>query len=135
MVNITGSYSGGLRCVATHGPSGAELITDAPVDNHGQGRAFSPTDLLATSLGVCMVTVMGIWAERHAFDMAGTTFSVQKDMSTSAPRRVSQLTVEIHVPGESTPEQRERLEAVAKSCPVHQSLHPDVVCEITFRWG
>ena len=135
MVTINGTYSGGLRCVATHGPSGAELTTDAPVDNHGQGRAFSPTDLLATSMATCMVTTMGIWAQRNNVELGATTFSVVKEMSSNAPRRVSKLTVRIHVPTTLTDDQKQRLEAAAKSCPVHQSLHPDVACDLSITWG
>lgn len=135
MVKVTGSYLGGLRCEAVHGPSGAKLVTDAPVDNHGKGEAFSPTDLLATSLGVCMMTIMGIWAQRHGINLEGATFSVEKEMSATPPRRVARLTVSIHVPAVLAMETRERLEAAARACPVHQSLHPDVVCDLKFTWG
>lgn len=135
MVTINGRYEGGLRCGATHGPSQAALITDAPVDNHGQGRSFSPTDLLATALGTCMLTIMGIWAQRHEVDLVGTTFVTTKEMTATPPRRVARLTVTFDVPARLTPEQQQRLEQAALTCPVHQSLHPDVKIELKFNWA
>ena len=98
MVEIDVVYQGGLRCEATHGPSGEKLTTDAPVDNHGKGESFSPTDLCATALGVCMPTVMGIFAERHEIDLAGLKVSVKKHMSADLPRRISKLDVELEIP-------------------------------------
>lgn len=134
MPTITGRCQGGLRTEATHVSSGTTLITDAPVDNQGQGRSFSPTDLLATAMGTCMMTIMGIWAQRHGVDLVGTTFRVDKIMSTDSPRRVARLVVHFDVPTPLTAEQRQRLEAAAKACPVHQSVHPDLVCDLTFGW-
>ena len=134
MVTITGRYQGELRCVSIHGPSGVELTTDAPVDNHGKGRAFSPTDLLATALATCMVTTMAIWAERHAIAFAGATFTTTKEMTTTAPRRVARLGVTVRVPGEYSAEQKQRLEAVAHACPVHQSLHESVAIDLKLEW-
>jgi putative redox protein len=118
-----------------HGPSGAEIVTDAPVDNHGKGESFSPTDLMSASLGVCMVTIMGIWAARNGVDLGGTSFTVEKEMSTTPPRKVAALNVRIHVPAKLPPETRERIEAAGRACPVHHSLHPDVRCDIAFTWG
>lgn len=135
MVKIDLEYVGGLRCHATHGPSGATLITDAPVDNHGQGRAFSPTDLVATALGACMLTVMGIVAERHGVKLDGGTVHVSKEMTTVPTRRIGTLTVELTLPGRGVDAAtRERLEAAAHACPVHHSLHPDVRCDVRFTW-
>ena len=88
MVTITSHYSGGLRCTATHGPSGVTLITDAPVDNHGKGESFSPTDLVATAVANCMMTVMAIAAERHGIDLKGTSVTIGKEMSADLPRRI-----------------------------------------------
>jgi Predicted redox protein, regulator of disulfide bond formation len=95
MVKIDLRYAGGLRCAATHGPSGQTLQTDAPVDNHGRGESFSPTDLVATALGACMATIMGIAAERHEIDLRGMQIEVLKGMSADLPRRIAQLTTTI----------------------------------------
>lgn len=133
-VHISVDYLGDLRCTATHGPSQNSLITDAPVDNHGKGQSFSPTDLCATALGTCMATVMGIYAQRHEIDLRGMRISVSKDMTSTPVRRIAQLTTEIHIPLPVTHPQREALERVALTCPVHQSLHPEVEKPITFIW-
>ncbi len=134
-VRIDITYQGGLRCSATHGPSKTQLVTDAPVDNHGKGESFSPTDLVATAMGTCMLTVMGIYAERHQIDMTGTTVTVSKEMISAPVRRISKLTAEIHVPLPADHPQREALERAALTCPVHQSLHPDVEKPVHFVWG
>ncbi len=134
MVKITGKYEGGLRTSAVHGPSGTKLFTDAPVDNHGKGESFSPTDLLATSLGCCMLTIMGIVAERNGLDIGSTTFEVLKEMTSTPPRRVAKLTVTFTMPAALSPDNRTRLEQAAKTCPVHHSLHPDVSCDISFNY-
>jgi putative redox protein len=135
MVQINIAYQGQLRCHATHGPSGTTLVTDAPVDNHGKGESFSPTDLVATALGACMLTIMGIVAERHKLDLAGTTVTVQKEMTLAPPRRISKLTVRIAVPLNLSPDDRTRLENAAHTCPVHRSLHPDIQTPIEFVYG
>jgi len=124
-----------LHCKAVHGPSGSELNTDAPKDNQGRGESFSPTDLVATALGSCMLTVMGIMARTLNIDINGTTATVEKDMTVAAPRRIQSLTVRIHVPCDLSPENREKLERAAHTCPVHKSLHPDVQTPIEFTWG
>lgn len=135
MVQIQATYEGGLRCRATHGPSGAELLTDAPVDNRGKGQSFSPTDLVATALGVCMVTVMGIKAEDHGWDLTGATVTVEKKMIADPVRRIGKLVVVIRVPGEFDEKARTILERAAHTCPVHKSLHPDVEIPVRFEWG
>ncbi len=135
MVRIEIRYAGELRCEATHGPSGSTLVTDAPVDNHGRGAAFSPTDLLATALGTCMATTMGIVAERHGIDLSGALVSVDKDMVSAPTRRVGRLVTLVQVPVDPGDENRRRLEQAALLCPVHASLHPDVQHPVTFRWG
>lgn len=134
MVKISISYKGGLRCEAAHGPSGQKLFTDAPVDNHGKGASFSPTDLVATALGACMATIMGIAADRHGIDLAGMDIAVTKEMSTSAPRRIAKLAVVIHVPLPPEHPQRPLLEQAALTCPVHQSLHPEIHVPVEFIW-
>ena len=135
MVAMELEYLGELHCRATHGPSGRVLETDAPVDNQGRGESFSPTDLLATALGSCILTVMGIAARTHGVDMAGATARVEKEMAAAPARRVGRLAVEVRVPGEVGAEDRLRLERAAHSCPVHKSLHPDVEVEVRFVWG
>lgn len=133
-VEVSTIYEGQLRCRATHGPSGNTLVTDAPVDNHGKGESFSPTDLVATALGACMSTVMGIFAERHAIDLRGMRITVRKEMTQVPVRRIARLTTEIHMPLPETHEHRATLERTALTCPVHASLHPDVEKPVTFVW-
>jgi putative redox protein len=135
MVNIQIEYQGDLHCKATHGPSGAELNTDAPKDNRGCGESFSPTDLVATALGTCMLTIMGIAARTLKIDISGTTATVEKEMTATLPRRIQRLTVRIHVPGSLSAADKEKLERAAHTCPVHKSLHPDVQIPIEFNWG
>ena len=132
MVTITASYDGNLRCTATHTPSGTQLATDAPKDNQGLGLSFSPTDLVATALATCTITTMGIVARRDGIAMEGTTVTVEKHMVSEPRRRIARLPVRIRVPGRLTPDQRRKLEAAARACPVHASLHPDVSAPIEF---
>ena len=134
MIEIHIDYQGELRCHAVHGPSKCELITDAPVDNHGKGESFSPTDLVATALGVCMATVRGIVAKRKEIDLKGMTVRVEKHMSADSPRRIVRLPVSIEVPLPADHPDRALLEATALSCPVSQSLHPDIDKPVTFAW-
>ena len=135
MVTIRVEYKGDLNCTAVHGPSGAMLTTDAPKDNQGKGESFSPTDLVATALGSCLLTVMGIMARSLSLDLAGSTATVDKQMASAPTRMIERLTVKIHVPHQVSPEHRQRLEKAALACPVHQSLHPDVQMPIEFIWG
>ena len=135
MVQIDILYEGKLRCMAKHGPSGTVLSTDAPVDNMGRGESFSPTDLVATALGSCMLTIMGIIAQRHELNITGTTVTVTKEMTPALPRRIAKLGVTITVPAKLSEEDRKRLENGAMTCPVHKSLHPDIEVPVTFVWG
>jgi putative redox protein len=132
MVQIDGIYQGGLRCQAVHGPSGTTLVTDAPVDNHGRGESFSPTDLVATGLGTCILTVMGIVAEREKIDLTGMRVTVQKEMSAEPPRRIARLATRIVMPNRLTEQQKTKLEKAAHACPVHQTLHGNVELPIEF---
>ena len=134
MVAIQLEYQGDLHCKAVHGPSGTELNTDAPKDNQGRGESFSPTDLVATALGTCMLTVMGITARTLNIDLAGTTATVEKEMTTTPPRMIASLSVRIRVPHSLSPENKEKLERAAHTCPVHKSLHPNVQAPIEFIW-
>lgn len=135
MVTIQVEYQGDLHCKAAHGPSRAEISTDAPTDNQGRGESFSPTDLVATALGSCMLTVMGILARTLKIDIAGATATVEKEMSGAAPRRIQSLAVKIHIPHALSSEDRLKLERAALTCPVHKSLHPDIQIPIEFVWG
>jgi putative redox protein len=135
MVAIQFEYQGDLHCKAVHALSGTELFTDAPRDNQGRGESFSPTDLVATALGTCMLTVMGVMALTLNIDIAGTTATVEKEMTTTPPRMIASLNVKIHVPHSLSPENKQKLERAAHTCPVHKSLHSDVKAPIEFTWG
>ena len=135
MVSIRMDYEGDLHCKAVHGPSGSELATDAPVDNQGRGESFSPTDLVATALGTCMLTTMGILARTLGVDISGSTATVDKEMTAAGPRKIQRLRVKIHMPRDQNPENREKLERAARTCPVQRSLHPEVEGPVEFIWG
>ena len=134
MVEIHATYEGSLRCSATHGPSGSTVETDAPVDNHGKGERFSPTDLAATSLGTCMMTIMGIYAERNEIDLTGIKARILKEMTSELPRRIAKLTVELSIPLPADHPKREAIERAAMGCPVFLSLHPEIEKAVDFRW-
>jgi len=126
-------YLGELRTESTHLKSGATIFTDAPVDNHGKGEAFSPTDLVANSLATCMLTVMGIKAESLGVDFTGATAEVTKVMGTE-PRRIIEIDVVFTMGIQVDEKTKTILERTAYTCPVHQSLHPEIKKEITFKW-
>lgn len=132
MVEVTGTYEGDLRCAAVHGPSRSELRTDAPADNMGRGETFSPTDLVATALGTCIVTTIAIVARRRGFDVSAARFRVEKHMATDPVRRIGRLPVTVVLPASLSGEERTICERAARTCPVHRSLHPDVEAPITF---
>ncbi len=134
MVEIQVTYEGELRCRAVHGPSGAELVTDAPVDNHGRGESFSPTDLVATALGSCMLTIMAIAAEARGWDLRGTRVTVVKEMVADPRRRIARLVVRVRTPRPFDPEARRVLESAALGCPVQMSLPDTVDRPVTFDW-
>ncbi|HEY9773619.1 MAG TPA: OsmC family protein [Planktothrix sp.] len=135
MVEVNVVYEGKLRCRAIHEPSGSEILTDAPKDNMGEGKYFSPTDLVATALGTCMLTIMGIVAERDKIDITGTTVKVVKEMVTAPVRRIGKLTVEFNIKGSLTETEQQKLKNAAMTCPVHKSLHPDVAVDVKFKWA
>ncbi|HEX4124839.1 MAG TPA: OsmC family protein [Tepidisphaeraceae bacterium] len=134
MPQIDATYEGSLHCSAVHVPSGAKLTTDAPKDNMGRGESFSPTDLVATALGTCILTTMGLVAQRHGLDLGAATARTNKIMTSTGPRRIARLEVHVHVPKSFDESTRQRLEHAGMHCPVHQSLHPDVQIEVTFVW-
>jgi putative redox protein len=134
MVNISVRYDGDLHCSAIHGPSNSKLATDAPTDNRGKGEAFSPTDLVATALGTCMSTTMGLKAEALGVDLRGMTVLVKKEMSTDPPRRIVGLPSEVHIPLSADSPHRETLEQTALNCPVHKSLPAEINRPTKFFW-
>ncbi len=128
-------YLGALRTKATHLKSGIELITDAPTDNQGKGESFSPTDMLATSLASCMITIMGIKARDNNIDMEGATAHVEKIM-ISNPRRIAKVNINLEMPEKQfSKEQRAILEEAAKGCPVCRSISPDLKVSLQFVWA
>ena len=126
-------YKNNLRTEAEHIASAQKIITDAPIDNNGKGEAFSPTDLVATALGSCMITIMAIAAEKNGIDISGTNASVKKEMSSN-PRRISEIIVNINMGKNIDKKDRKRLEKAALACPVHKSLHPDMEKKIQFHY-
>jgi uncharacterized OsmC-like protein len=127
-------YQGNIRTEAVHLLSHNRILTDGPLDNHGKGEAFSPTDLLATSLACCMLSIMGIVGERDGILVEGTRAGVTKIMAAD-PRRVSEVIVEISFPsGAYTSKEKHILENAALSCPVAKSLHPDIKQTIHFNY-
>ena len=128
------TYTGELRTAAIHLKSGIEIITDAPIDNQGKGEAFSPTDLLATSLGNCMLTIVGIAAKTHGFNIDGTTAEITKIMGEN-PRRVAEIVVDLQFPANNySDKEKEIIERSAKTCPVAFSLHPDIKQALSFKY-
>lgn len=134
MVEIDITYEGRLHTKCVHAPTRKSLATDAPKDNYGLGEEFSPTDLLAASLGSCMLTVMGIYAQNHGIELKGMTAKVVKEMTLPPQERACRLHVEIYCPIVIAPEMRERLEKAAGNCPVQKSLREDAVKEVKFIW-
>lgn len=134
MVEMTAIYKGQKHCEVQHGPSRAIVETDAPKDNHGKGEAFSPTDLFSASLGVCMLTVMGIQADLKGWDITHSTAKVTKEMSQS-PRRIKKLTVHLNMPSTLSTDAKSQLEQTALNCPVKLSLHPEIELDIRFTYN
>ncbi len=126
-------YLGGLRTKATHLKTGNTIITDAPIDNQGKGENFSPTDLIATSLASCMLTIMGIKAREINLKIEGASAYIEKIMS-SQPRRISQINITINIPIHTDKKTRKMIEKVAMTCPVEMSLSRDIKRDIKFKW-
>ena len=133
MTTIDSRYEGALRCHSSHGPSGSVLETDAPTDNQGKGERFSPTDLVATALSTCILTILGIVAERHDWPLQGAISRVQKTMGAEAPRRIALLGVWISLPVGLSEQQRAVLQRAGESCPVKLSLEGAVPMRL--YWG
>ncbi len=127
-------YLGGLRTEATHLKSGQKIITDAPPDNQGKGEAFSPSDLAATALGSCMMTIMGIAANTHGIEISGMRAEVQKIM-VNDPRRIASVEIDIYMPpGSFSPKQKSILEHAAHGCPVSRSMSKDLIEVLRIHW-
>ena len=126
-------YLGDLRTSSIHIASGSEIISDAPLDNNGKGEAFSPTDTVANALASCMLTVMGIKARDMGVELKGSVAEVTKTMQ-SEPRKISGIKVVFTMKSDADEKSRNILERVALTCPVHQSLHPDMVKDVTSSW-
>ena len=134
MPTVKTVYLGNLRTENEHLQSGCKLITDAPLDNQGRGEAFSPTDLVATALGDCIMTIMGIKARDKGIDLDSTRIEITKIMNTE-PRRIGEIQVTFYFPDKPYAEKDKKLlEAVSKTCPVALSLHPDIRQTIQFNW-
>lgn len=134
MVHMTIDYVGDLRCQATHGPSGSQIETDAPADNFGKAERFSPTDLVGVALASCIATTLGIVAKRKGWDLTGMRVVVDKEMTSSPPRKIARLPVVVSMPRSFPPDDKQLLENTAQTCPVHRSLSSDIDAPIIFRW-
>jgi len=134
METVRTEYLGNLRTEALHVQSGNELLTDAPIDNNGKGEYFSPTDLVATAFGSCMLTVIGIVAQRSSFSIDGTKLKITKVMAAE-PRRISEIIVEFNFPPNNySPKEKEIIKHTALTCPVAKSLHPDLKQTLIFNF-
>ena len=133
MATVQTKYVGGFRTENIHLQSGTQILTDAPTDNQGKGEAFSPTDLLATSLGTCMLTTMAIRTAKDGIDMDGATCEITKIMAAN-PRRVAEIAIKFKFPKEYTDTQKALLVDAALTCPVYYSLHTDLVKTVDFGW-
>jgi len=134
MVEINAEYLGDLECRAVHGPSGSEILTDAPADNQGLARHFSPTDLLAASVATCIMTIMGITARKHGLDISGLRVTAAKEM-TGAPRRVKKIALEFVFPRRISDHDFTLLSAAVEQCPVTRSLSAEVEVQASFSFA
>ncbi len=128
-------YEGDLRTVALHTASGTRIETDAPVDNHGKGQRFSPSDLVATALGSCMLTIMGMKAKDLDVDLKGTRIEIQKIMKAD-PRRISGISLTFHLPEKLHLSEKNKtiLQRAAETCPVFYSIHPEIEVQVNYNW-
>ena len=135
MTTVKATYLGGLRVECEHLQSGTKIVTDAPVDNHGKGEAFSPTDLCATSLAACMMTTMGIYAQTAGIDLTGTEIEITKKMAAEPHRRIGEIEILFHMPDrEYSDKHKAAVELTTKSCAVHYSLSEQLIQNVRFDW-
>jgi len=133
-VQVDVVYLGDLHTEATHGPSQHKLLTDAPLDNGGKGEAFSPTDLVGTALGTCVLTILGLYAKRNGLEVKGATARVLKEMTAVPIRRIARLATEVRIPLAADHPHRAAIEQAIRSCPVHASLYAEMEKPIDFVW-
>ncbi|MDD4701952.1 MAG: OsmC family protein [Desulfovibrio sp.] len=134
MATVSARYLGDLRMECVHNQSGTKIITDAPSDNQGKGESFSPTDLCATALGTCAMTIIAIYGNNHGVDVTGAEVEITKTMSAD-PRRIGKIEVVFKMPARPySQKEKTSIERCAYSCPVHLTLHPDVEQVFTFIW-
>lgn len=134
MATVSATYLGDLRVECVHNQSGTRIITDAPTDNQGKGASFSPTDLCATALGACAMTIIGIYAQSHGVDVTGAKMRIAKTMSAN-PRRIGKVEVVFEMPDKDySDKEKAIMERCTQTCPVHLTLHPDVEQIFTFHW-
>lgn len=134
MATVSAKYIGDLRMECVHNQSGTKIVTDAPSDNQGKGESFSPTDLCATALGTCAMTIIGIYAKNHGVDVTGAEVEITKTMSAD-PRRIGKIEAVFKMPARSySAKEKTSIERCVHSCPVHLTLHPDVEQVFTFIW-
>ena len=134
MVKVHIVYEGELHCRLTHGPSGTQISTDAPKDNMGRGESFSPTDLVGSALGSCMLTTMAIVAKRRGIEFGGASLEVIKEMISEPERRIGKLTLTFEMPRNLNADQRALLERAALTCPVAKSLNPAIETPTRFNY-
>lgn len=135
MATITATYNGDLRVECVHCQSGVKIVTDAPVDNNGKGESFSPTDLCATALGTCAMTIIGIYGKNHNVDVTGTTLEITKTMARD-PRRIGKIEVIFHMPDRDySDKEKIMIERAAHTCPVAKSLGSELEQEFIFDWA
>ena len=135
MVEIRMRYEGDLHCVSVHAPSETELSTDAPADNQGRGESYSPTDLVATALGTCILTTMGIVARKNGWNIDGASATVEKSMVADPARRIGKLDVKVRMPEALDATARKTLETTAETCPVQKSISSAIEVPMVFEWG
>jgi putative redox protein len=136
MATYKSNYIGGLRAESTHLQSGITILTDAPTDNMGRGEAFSPTDLLATALGTCIITTMAIFGQKEGIDFDGSEITGTKIMTSEGPRKIARIEIQIALKTniELDQPQKEKYERIASTCPVARSLHPDLEQVVEISW-
>lgn len=135
MEKIKAVYTGDFQVECVHGENGAKLITYAPKEVGGNGKGFSPTDLLITALGSCMLTLLGMTAQKLGVEVKGSTVEMEKEMTSIPTRRLGKAVLRIRCPHSFSQQIREKLEKAVIECPVHRSLHPEIKIEIDFIWG
>ena len=133
-VKIWGEFLGGLNTAMTHELSGTKIVTDPPLDNGGEGKSFSPTDLLATAAGSCVMTIIAIYAKKHSIQLRGMLCEVEKHMTQEPPRRVAAIDIKVFMPSSLSPDLRETLEKVGNTCPVLLSLGSQVQVSKSYNY-